>query len=320
MRRLLSLAAALLLTTAAAQAQDYPRRTIRVLEPLAAGSSIDVVTRIMTDKMAQILGQGLYVDNQPGAAGLLGMRTGAHADPDGYTILAVNDSVVSVLPNMRNDAGYDPRKDFVPIVEMVRLHWALIASPSLGATTLQGFIAAAKAKPGVIDYASGGQGSPQHIAMELLMRAAGIKLQHVPFRGVTPALNEVVANHIPVMFDALPGPLPFLADDRIRILGVGDTQRLPTLPNVPTIAESGLPGFQFYAWGALLAPKGTPSPVIDKLNRAAVAALTDPKIRAQLTELGYEVVAGTPDDLKTLIAQDYDQKATLLREAGIHAD
>ena len=311
--------AALLLATPA-WAQDYPRRPIRVLEPLAAGSSVDVVTRIVTDKMSHILGGSFFVDNQPGAAGLLGMRAGAHAAPDGYTILAVNDSVVTVLPNMRSDAGYDPRTAFTPIIEMVRLHWALIASPSLRATTLAEFIAAAKSKPGAIDFASGGQGSPQQIAMELLMRAAAIKLQHVPFRGVTPALNEVVADHIPVMFDALPGPLPFLVDKRVVILGIADPVRLPSLPDVPTLSEAGLPGFEFTAWGALLAPAGTPQPIVDKLNAAANEALADPGVKKQLADLGYEVVGGTPEQLKAVIAQDYIAKGNILREANIHAD
>lgn len=297
-----------------AWAQDYPRRPIRVLEPLAAGSAVDVVTRIVADRMGRILGGSLFVDNQPGAAGLLGMRAGAHAAPDGYTILAVNDSVVTVLPNIRTDAGYDPRKAFVPIVQMVRIHWALVASPSLGAATLTQFIAAAKAKPGAIDFASGGQGSPQHIAMELLMRAAGIKLQHVPFRGTTPALNEVVADHIPVMFTALPTPLPFLADHRLTILGVADPKRLPTLPDTPTLAESGLPGFEFTAWGALLAPAGTPPEIVAKLNAAANAALTDPEVAHQLVDLGYEVVGGPPT------AQDYQAKGDILRAANIHSE
>jgi tripartite-type tricarboxylate transporter receptor subunit TctC len=303
-----------------ARAQDYPRRPIRVLEPLAAGSAVDVVTRIVADRMGRILGGSLFVDNQPGAAGLLGMRAGAHAAPDGYTILAVNDSVVTVLPNIRSDAGYDPRKAFVPIVQMVRIHWALVASPSLGAATLTQFIAAAKAKPGAIDFASGGQGSPQHIAMELLMRAAGIKLQHVPFRGTTPALNEVVADHIPVMFTALPTPLPFLADHRLTILGVADPKRLPTLPDTPTLAESGLPGFEFTAWGALLAPAGTPPEIVAKLNAAANAALADPEVAHQLVDLGYEVVGGPPAALQALIAQDYQAKGDILRAANIHSE
>ncbi len=303
-----------------AWAQDYPRRPIRVLEPLAAGSAVDVVTRIVADRMGRILGGSLFVDNQPGAAGLLGMRAGAHAAPDGYTILAVNDSVVTVLPNIRTDAGYDPRKAFVPIVQMVRIHWALVASPSLGAPTLTQFIAAAKAKPGAIDFASGGQGSPQHIAMELLMRAAGIKLQHVPFRGTTPALNEVVADHIPVMFTALPTPLPFLADHRLTILGVADPKRLPTLPDTPTLAESGLPGFEFTAWGALLAPAGTPPEIVAKLNAAANAALTDPEVTHQLVDLGYEVVGGPPTALQALIVQDYQAKGDILRAANIRSE
>ena len=316
----MAVAAVLLLIGGASYAQDYPTRTIRVLEPLAAGSAVDVVTRIVAEKMGQVLGQTLYIDNQPGAAGLIGMRTGARATPDGYTILSVNDSVVTVLPNMRSDAGYDPRKSYVPITELVRIHWALVASPSFPATTLEQFIAAAKAKPGSIDFASGGQGSPQQIAMELFQRAAGVKLQHVPFRGATPALNEVVAGHVPVMFTGLPTPLPFMADHRLNILGIADLKRLPSLPDIPTIAESGLPGFEFLAWGALLAPPGTPEPIVAKLNAAALAALADPAIHKRLTDLGFEVVGSTPDELKTLIAQDYDAKAKLLKDANIHAD
>jgi len=309
-----------LLLAAPAVAQEYPSHPIRLLEPLAAGSAVDVVTRIVASRMGQILGQNLYVDNQPGAAGLIGVRSGARAAPDGYTILAVNDSVMTVLPNLRKDAGYDPRRDFTPIVQLVRIHWALVASPSLGATDLRGFIAAARAKPGTIDYASGGQGSPQHIAMELLMRQAGIRLTHVPFRGATPALNEVAADHVPVMFTALPTPLPFLPDKRLVILGTGDTHRLPILPDTPSLDEAGLPGFSFTAWGALLAPAATPAPVVAKLNAAANAALADPEIQRRLTALGYEVVGGTPEQLRTLIAADYDMKGELLRAADIHAD
>ena len=313
-------AAAFAMCAAAANAEDYPQRDIRVLEPLAAGSAVDVVTRIVADRMGKILGQGLYVDNQPGAAGLIGMRTGARAAPDGYTILAVNDSVVTVLPNMRTNANYDPRRDFAPIIQLVRLHWALVANPDFPATDLQGFIALAKARPGTINFASGGEGSPQQIAMELLMRAADIKLTHVPFRGATPALTDVVSGHVPVMFTALPTPLPFLASHQLKILGIPDLQRLPTLPDIPTLAEQGLPGFTFTAWGALLAPAGTPGPIVAKLHDAALAALNDPVIHKQLTDLGYEVVGGTPDELKALIAEDYDAKGKLLRAANIHAD
>lgn len=304
----------------AAHAQDYPRRPVRVIEPLAAGSAVDVVTRIVADRMSKTLGGNLFVDNQPGASGLLGMRAASHAAPDGYTLLAVNDSVVTVLPNIRTDAGYDPRTAFAPIVQMVRIHWALVANPSLHADTLAQFLAAAKAKPGGISYASGGIGSPQHVAMALLEHDAGITLQHVPYRGVTPALNDVVAGQIPVMFAALPTPVPFVADHRLIILGVADDHRLPTLPDAPTLAEAGLPGFQFHAWGALLAPAGTPAAIVAKLNAAANDALADPAVQKQLTDLGYEVVGGTAEALRDLIASDYQSKGELLRAANIHAD
>ncbi len=310
----------LLLLPFAAAAQDYPTRQIRVLEPLAAGSAVDVVTRIVTEKMGLTLGQGLYVDNQPGAAGLIGMRTGMRSPPDGYTIIAVNDSVVTVLPNMRVDAGYDPRKDFTPIIQLVRIHWALVANPNFPATTVQQFIAAAKAMPGAIDFASGGQGSPQQIGMELFVRAAGIQLVHVPYRGATPALNDVLAGQVPVMFTALPTPLPFIAAHKLTILGTADLHRSATLPDVPTIAEQGLPGFEFLAWGALLAPPGTPAPIVAKLQQAAAAALADPAIHKQLTDFGYDVVGGSSDELKALIAKDYAQKKDLLLAANIHAD
>ena len=301
-------------------AEDYPARPIRVMMPLAAGSAVDVVTRIVTERMGQILGQRLYIENNPGAAGLIGIRAAARASADGYTIAAVNDSVITVLPNMRSDAGYDPRKDFKPITQLVRIHWALISSPSFAPATLQEFVAAAKAKPGGIDFASGGQGSPQQMAMEIFMRAAGIKLTHVPFRGTTPALNEVVAGHVPVMFAALPTPLPFLADKRLRLLGTADKARLATTPDVPTIDESGVPGFEFTAWGALLAPANTPDAVIARLNAAAIEALKDPAVNKRLVELGYDVVGNTPAELGSLLAQDYGRMGDIIRAANIRAD
>ena len=305
---------------APASAEEYPSRPIRILMPLAAGSAVDVVTRIVAEKMGDILGQRLFIENNPGAGGLIGTRAGARATGDGYTIVAVNDSVITVLPNIRSDAGYDPRKDFKPITQMVRIHWALIAGPHFPATTVEELIAMAKKKPGSIDFASGGQGSPQQMAMEILMRAAGIQMTHVPFRGVTPALNEVVAGHVPVMFAALPTPLPFLAEKRLHVLGTADLTRSPILPDVPTIAESGVPGFTFTAWGALLAPASTPDAIVAKLHDAAVKALNDPAVNARLKELGYDVVGNTSAELKEFLAKDFARMAEVIKAAEIHAD
>ncbi len=320
MKKLGGILAVLLALSGQVLAQTYPSRQIHVLEPLAAASAVDVVTRLLADKVGQSLGQSLFVDNQPGAAGLLGMRAGAKSAPDGYTIMAVNDSIVTVLPNMRTDAGYDPRTDFVPISLLAKLRWVLIANPDFPANTVPEFVAYAKAHPGTIDFGSGGQGSPQHLAMELFMRAADIKLTHVPYRGVTPAFTDLISGHIPVMFIALPAPLPFLADKKVKILGFAESKRLPTLPDVPTIAEQGYPGFEFIAWAAWMAPKGTPKPIIDRLNAEVKKAVADPAINKQLVELGYGPVASTPDELRDVIVKDFDEKAALIKAANIHAD
>jgi tripartite-type tricarboxylate transporter receptor subunit TctC len=303
-----------------ATAQDYPSRQVRVLEPLAAASAVDVVTRLLADRIGHDLGQTFFVDNEPGASGLLGMRAGAKAAPDGYTILAVNDPIVTVLPNMRGDAGYDPRTDFVPVSLLARLRWVLVANPSLPANNVQEFIAYAKAHPGAVDFGSGGQGSPQHLAMELFMRAAGIKLTHVPYRGVIQAFTDLVSGHIPVMFIALPAPMAFVPTHQVKILGFAELKRLPALPDMPTIAEQGMPGFQFSSWAAWMAPAGTPRPIVDKLNAAIRSAVADPAINKQLADWGDEVVASTPEELGAIIAKDYVEKAELLKAANIHAD
>ena len=308
---------ALVLPLYGAVAEDYPAHPIRVIEPLAPASAVDVVVRIIAEHMAKGLGQPLVIENVTGASGMLGMRAGKMAKPDGYTILAVNDSVVTVLPNVLKNAGFDPRTGYVPIVQLVRLHWALVANPSFAAKDVQGLIGVAKASGGSINYASGGAGSPQHMAMELLMRAGGFKLTHVPYKGVSPAFNDVVSGNVPVMFVALPTPLQFRADNKLNILGTGDKERLAVLPDVPSIAEQGLPGFEFIAWGGLIAPAGTPPSVIAKLNSAANAALSDPEIKGRLTSIGVEVTGGSSADLAGIIAKDFLEKAQLIQSAGI---
>ncbi len=314
------IALVLLTLPAHAQAQDYPNRQVRVLEPLAAASAVDVVTRLIADRVGHDLGAAFFVDNQPGASGLLGMRAGAKAAPDGYTILAVNDAIVTVLPNMRTDAGYDPRKDFAPISLLAKLRWVLIAHSSLPVNNVQEFIAYAKANPGKVDFGTGGQGSPQHIAMELFMRQAGIQLTHVPFRGVTQAYTDLVSGHVPVMFIALPAPLAMAADGKVKILGFAESSRLPALPDVPTIAEQGMPGFEFSSFAAWMAPAGTPRPIIDKLNAAIKRAVADPEVNKRLIDYGDLPVASTPEELAAVIAQDYVAKGELLKAANIHAD
>ncbi len=256
-----------------AQAQTYPSRPMKMMIPLASGSAVDVAARIIAEKMGDILGQRFVIENEPGASGLIGTRAGARATPDGYTVLVLNDGVITMLPNMRSDAGYDPFKDFVPVTRLVGIEWVLVANPSFPAKTVAELVALAKEKPGGINFGSGGYGSPQHIAAEMFMRATGVQMTHVPYRGPTPAINDLVAGHVSVMFTALSTVTSLLPDGRLRVLASTTPKRLPQLTDVPTLAESGVPGFKFATWAALMMPPKTPPQIVAKLNAAALATL-----------------------------------------------
>jgi tripartite-type tricarboxylate transporter receptor subunit TctC len=321
MRLLKGLSVALGLALApVAQAQTYPERPIKLLIPLAAASAVDVVARIVAEKMSGTLGQPLYVENEPGAAGLIGMRTGARAAPDGYTVLAVNDSVITMLPNMRSDAGYDPFKDFIPVTQLVGIQWVLAANPSFPAKTVGELITLAREKPDGINYASGGYGSPQHIAAEMFTRAVNVQMAHVPYRGVTSAVTDVVAGHVSVLFTAFSTVSQFLPDNRIRILATTTPARMAQLPDIPTMTESGVPGFSFGTWAALLVPAKTPPEIVAKLNAAAVAALNDLGVRNKLVELGYEVIGSTQEQFTAFMRQEYVRTGDLIRAANIHLE
>jgi tripartite-type tricarboxylate transporter receptor subunit TctC len=320
MKKILLAALITAATFAHASAQTYPDRPIKLLVPLAAASAVDIAARIVGEKMGDILGQRLFIENQVGAAGALGMRTAARATPDGYTIAVPNDSIITMIPNMKSDAGYDPLNDFVPITQLVGIPLGLIANPSFPAKNVQEMIAIAKAKPDTLTYASGGLASPQHVAMELLTRQAGVKMVHVPYRGITPAVNDIVSGQVPVGFTALSAVFPLLPDNRVKLLATSTAKRTEKFPNVPTVAESGLPGFQFVAWCALLAPAKTPPEIVAKLNAAAVAALKDPAVRNKLVELGLEIGGSTPAELAKLMRDENQRMGNLIREANIRSE
>ena len=304
-------------TVTHAPAQTYPDRPIKLLVPLAAASAVDIVARLVGDKMGETLGQRFYIENQVGAAGALGMRTASRSTPNGYTIAVPNDSVITMIPNLKSDAGYDPLNDFVPITQLVGIPLGLIANPSFQAKNGQEMIAIAKEKPDMLTYASGGVASPQHIAMELLTRQAGVKMVHVPYRGITPAVNDIVGGQVPVGFTAMSAVFPLLPENRVRLLAVSTAKRMSKFPDVPTIAESGLPGFQFVAWCALLAPAKTPPEIIAKLNAAAVKALNDPTVRNKLIDLGFEIGGNTPEQLSALMREENKRMGDLIKAANI---
>jgi tripartite-type tricarboxylate transporter receptor subunit TctC len=318
MRRRPLLALPFSLLAAPAVAQEA--RNIRVIMPLAAGSAVDVMVRIVAERMGEILGQRLVIENVTGASGMIGMRNGARAPADGSVLVAVNDAVMTMLPNMNADAGYDPLRDFAPIGQVARIRWALVAHAGFSARDVAGLIAAARARPGQIDYASGGPGSPQHVAMEMFQQAAGIRLNHIGYRGATPALNAVAAGECPVGFFGLPTPVQLAEAGRVRILATAGPQRVETLRDIPTVAESGLPGFAFHTWGAFLAPAGTPAPIVARLNAALRESLAVTAIRERLENLAYEVVGNTPEEFGQVLARDHAAMGTLIRTANIRAE
>ena len=215
----LGFAIAALLPMACGNAQTYPDRPLKMIVPLTAGSAVDAASRITAEGMAEHLGQRIVVENMPGASGQIGMRLAARSAPDGYTIIGANDSILAMLPNIKGkEVGYDSFTDFTPVTQMVTVNFALMAHPSFAPNNIREFIALAKEKPNTINFGSGGPGSPQHVVMEMLMQATGIKLNHVPYRGLTPAVNDTVAGHVNLMFAGLPTPIPFAQAGRLKLL------------------------------------------------------------------------------------------------------
>jgi tripartite-type tricarboxylate transporter receptor subunit TctC len=319
MRLLSSLVTALaLLSGSGALAQTaYPERQIRMIVPLAAASAVDVAARIVTQKMAEDMGQQIVIINQPGAAGLIGAEQVARAEPDGYTIGGFNDSIMTMVPNLHSNLRWDILRDFEPVSLVATVEWGLIAGNQTGYRTAADLIAAAKAAPGMIDYSSGGPGSPQHLAMAMFASAAGITLTHVPYKGATQAATDVASGQIPVGFQGLGTVAALVRGGQLRLIGVTTEKRLPQFPDVPTVSESGLPGFLFNSWFAIMAPAGTPKDIVARLNAEVLKAIGDPEVRRKLEELGFSVRGTSPGELDKLTREQLAKYARVIEETGI---
>lgn len=319
MRLLYSLVQALaLLAGSHATAQTaYPDRPIKMIVPLAAASAVDVAARIVTQKMADNMGQQIVIINQPGASGLIGAEQVAKAEPDGYTIGGFNDSVMTMVPNLQSNMRWDILKDFAPVSLVATVEWGLITNNKTSFKTAADLIAAAKAAPGKIDYGSGGPGSPQHLAMAIFASQAGISLTHVPYKGATQAATDIAGGQIPVGFQGIGTVAGLVRGGQLRLIGVTTGKRLPQFPDVPTVAESGLPGFFFNSWFAILAPAGTPKEIVARLNAEVLKALGDPEIRHKLEDLGFTVRGTSPAELGTLTRDQLAKYARVIKENGI---
>jgi tripartite-type tricarboxylate transporter receptor subunit TctC len=313
-------AGALAFAANAAAQQGYPNKPIRMIIPLAAASAVDNAARIVAQKMSQNLGQQIVIENQPGAAGLIGTERVARAAPDGYTIGGFNDSIMTMLPNLHSSMTWDILKDFEPVSLVATVEWGLVVGNETPYKTAADLIAAAKASPGKINYGSGGNGSPQHIAMALFASNAGIQLTHVPYKGATQAALGVAAGEVQVAFQGLATVTGLVKGGKLRLNGVTTKNPLPQFADAPTVAESGLPGFEFNSWFAVMAPAGTPKDIVGRLSTEIGKALADAEVQEKLAAQGLSVRGTTPEELGIATRAQLARYAQLFKSANIKAD
>ncbi len=323
MRVLSCIVALLALTFVDASAQNappsYPTKFIRFIVPYAPGGSSDVLARTISQKLNDALGQTLVIDNRPGAGSMIGTDIAAKSPADGYTII-LSDMPHTINPSIYAKVPYDPIRDFAPVTLIGVSPMFLFAHPSLQATNIKEFIALAKTQPGKIAIASGGTGATTHLMAELLQTHAGIKLNHVPYKGAGPALSDVVAGQVPATFTSMATAAPFAKSGRLRILGVTTSKRMAAFPDVPTFEESGVSGMVVEHWWGVMAPAGVPKAIIDKLRAAIVNAVNSPEVRERFTALSVEPRTTTPEQFRALLASDVKRWAKVVKDAGIHIE
>jgi tripartite-type tricarboxylate transporter receptor subunit TctC len=300
-----------------AQAQSYPSKPVLIILPLGAGSASDVAVRTLSDRLSTALKQQFLVENQPGAAGLIGTERAAKANPDGYTLTALNSSIMTTLPHVYAKVGYDPFKSFTPISMLVTIPTVLVVHPSLPARSVKELIALAKSKPGDILYASGGVGSPQHLAMEMFKNVARVDMVHVPYKGAPAATLDVVGGHVQALFNGLSAPLPHIRSGRLRALAMAGARRSSLLPDVPTVAEAGVPGYVYEQWLAFLAPARTPAEIVGRLNAETAKIMAAPDVRELLTKQALDVQGTAPEEVTKALNAEYPRMATIIKQLGI---
>ena len=302
-----------------AAAQTYPAKPIRLMVPFPPGGSTDIVARIVAQKLSAQLGQPMVVENRGGAGGTIGTSVVAKAPADGYTLVVGTTSTHVVAPSVYAKLEYDPVKDFAPVSLMAVTPYLLVVNPAVQAKTVKELVELMRAQPGRLNYASAGIGSTTHLAMEMLKFASGTFALHIPYNGNGPAGAAVIAGQVEILFGSLPAVLPHARSGRVRALAVGTLKRSPSLPEVPTVAESGYPGFDASLWLAIMAPAGTPAPVIERLHKEVVAAVSAPDTRDLLDKAGAEVLTSTPAELAAMIRDGVAKYARIVRVAGVQA-
>lgn len=301
-------------------AQTFPDRPIKLIVPFGAGSAVDTIARAIAAQVTEQIGQGVLVENRTGANGIIAAESAAKSAPDGYTLFMPNDGIMAANPALYAKLPYDPIRDFAPVTLTSTVPLVLVGNIAFPAKTLPELIALAKAKPGSINYSSTGSGSAQHLAMEFFVDAAGIKMTHVPYKAMGPALTDVIAGNVPLMFSGMSNVIAFVKDGKLRVYGVSTPKRSAAMPEAPTIAEAGLPGYGYAAWNGIVVPAATPPEVVRKLHSEFAKAIANPAVRAKLASLGFDLVGAGPEEFGNLIKTDVARLGKLVRAAGIQAN
>jgi len=316
---LISGAAATWPLAARAQGATYPSRPITLIVPYAPGGGNDVLARGVAEPMGKTLGQPVVIENHGGAGGSIGTRQVAKSEPDGYTLGLGGTGTLAIDPTLYPNAGYDPRKDFAPVGLIATSPLIILVNPSLPAHNVKELIALAKAQPGKLNYASAGRGSGIHLGTVLFAETAGIELTHIPYKGSGPALTDLLGGHVAIYFSSLPPAIGLVKEGKLRALGVTSLKRSPIFPDVPTVAEQGLPGFEAVLHYGIVAPAGTPRPIIDKLNKALRAALDSPEVHKRIATEGAEPLPTTPEQYAADIDREETKWSALVKKSGASA-
>ena len=319
MRLALCLGAILLVAASAAPAQDFPRRPIRFVVPLPPGGSPDLTARTISSGLSGPWQQQIVVDNRPGAHHNLAAEIVARSNSDGYTWLLTTDNILTVNPHIEK-VSFDPFKDFTPVTQHARILFLLVVHPSVPAKSVQELVALAKARPGALNYGSSGNGSPQHLGTSMLQYYAGIQMLHVPYKGAAPAINDLLPGRIQVWIGAANSLLPHIKDGRVRLLAAASSKRSPLLPETPTIAESGYPGYALDIWLGVTMPAKVPAPIVAKVSAGIAQVLNVPEVKAKLAPQGVDIETSSPQALARLIRADYERWGKIIKAAGIKGD
>ena len=312
--------AACLWAGAPALAQTWPAKSVRMVIPFPPGGTTDILARLAAQKLTEALGQQVVPDNRPGASGNIGTEQVAKSPPDGYTLVTAPGSTLTIHPSLYAKLGFDPLRDFAPVTILAAVPNLLVVHPSLPVRTVKELIALAKARPDQLNYASTGAGQSTHLSMELFKTMAAVKITHVPYKGSAPAVTDLVGGHVSLMFDNMPSALPHAKAGKLRGIAVSTQRRSPVVPEIPTVAESGLPGFEVSVWFGVLAPAATPREVIEHLNRVLVKALQSADVRERLATQGAEPIANTPEQFTAQMKGDLVKWAKVVKAADIKLD